>query len=141
MQFLQTKKLAYDQRKTTGGDTMKKNYIISRYSGTKREIKFNVRVARLIARKVLDEGFIPIVPHIYFTQFLDDRNHYERTKGITVALNLLRESDRATVVIIDGQISEGMKEEIKCANELGMTVQVLNYTKAGIKKLLRKSGV
>ena len=120
---------------------MKKNYIISRYSGTKREIKFNVRVARLIARKVLDEGFIPVVPHIYFTQFLDDRNHYERTKGITVALNLLRESDRATVVIIDGQISEGMREEIKCANELGMTVQVLNYTKAGIKKLLRKSGV
>lgn len=120
---------------------MKKNYIISRYSGTKREIKFNVRVARLIARKVLNEGFIPIVPHIYFTQFLDDRNYYEHKQGTEIALDLLRESDRATVVIIDGQISEGMKAEIECANELGMTVQVLNFTKAGIKKLLRKSGV
>ena len=118
---------------------MKTRYVISRYSGTKKEIKFNVRVARLIARMVLDDGFI--VPHIYFTQFLDDRNHYEHNKGTQIALDLLRESDCATLVIIDGQISEGMKAEIECANELRKTVQVMQFSKAGIKKLLRKSGV
>lgn len=120
---------------------MKTRYVISRYSGTKKEIKFNVRVARLIARMVLDDGYIPIVPHIYFTQFLDDRNHYEHNKGTQIALDLLREANSVTLVIIDGQISEGMKAEIKCANELGKTVQVMQFSKSGIKKLLRKSGV
>ena len=120
---------------------MKTRYIISRYSGTKKEIKFNVRVARLIARKVLDDGYIPIVPHIYFTQFLDDNNHYEHNKGTEIALDLLKLSDSAVVVMIDGGISDGMRAEMKCVSELGMPVKIMRLSKSGIKKLLRKSGV
>lgn len=120
---------------------MKTRYIISRYSGTKKEIRFNLRIARFTARKVLDKGYLPVAPHIYFTQFLDDRNYYEHTKGTQIALDLLKDCDCATVVIVDGYISEGMKAEIKCANELGKPIRIMHYSKPGIKKLLRKSGV
>ena len=120
---------------------MRKNYIISRYSGSKKETKFNVRVARFMAKKVLDEGFIPVVPHIYFTQFLDDRKQCERDKGVEIALGLLKGCDKATLVIVDGHISDGMKAELKCVNSLGMSVRVINYEKKELKKLLRKNGV
>lgn len=120
---------------------MRKNYIISRYSGTKREIRFNVRVARFMAKKVLDEGFIPVVPHIYFTQFLDDSEQCERDKGVEIALELLKECDKAIVVVVDGYISDGMKAELKCVNSLGIPVWVINYEKKELKKLLRKNGV
>ena len=120
---------------------MRKNYIISRYSGTKTETRFNVRVARFMAKKVLDEGFIPVVPHIYFTQFLDDRKQCERSKGVEIALDLLKECDKATVVIVYNYISDGMKAELKCVNSLGIPVRVINYKKIELKKLLRKNGV
>ena len=120
---------------------MKKKYVISRYSGTKKEVKFNVRVAKYIARLVLDDGSNPVVPHLFYPQFLDDMNYYERAKGRELALELLTECDSAIVVIIDGHISEGMKAEIKYIEEVGMPFTVLSFTKAEIKKLLREGGV
>lgn len=120
---------------------MKKKYIISRYSGTKREIKFNTRVARFMARLALDDGYMPIVPHIYFTQFLDDNNNDERRIGTKIGLDLLKKCDCATIVIIDGYISVGMAVEIDLANKLGIPTLTFDFTKAEIKKLLRECGV
>lgn len=120
---------------------MKKKYIISRYSGTKREVKFNTRVARVMAKLALDDGYMPVVPHIYFTQFLDDNNYYDHLKGTEIGLDLLAICDSATIVIIDGCISTGMAAEIDLTKKLGIPTITFEFTKAEIKKLLRESGV
>ena len=120
---------------------MKKRYVVSRYSGTRREIKFNVRVARYVARLVIKDGLMPVVPHIYFTQFLDDMNYYERKLGTEMGLELLKECDSALIVVIDGHISKGMKAEIKYIEEVGMPFNILSLTKAEMKALLREGGV
>lgn len=120
---------------------MKTRYVISRYSGTRREVKFNVRVARYMAKKLLNDGYLPVVPHIYFTQFLDDKNYYDHKKGTETAMDLLKVSNRAVVIIVDGIISEGMRAEIEYADELKIPYRVINYKKKELKKLLRKNGV
>lgn len=120
---------------------MKTRYVISRYSGTRRETRFNVRVARYMAKKLIDDGYMPVVPHIYFTQFLDDRNYYGRKQGTEAAMELLKNCNKAIVVIVDGVISEGMKEEIAYAIELNMPIRYVKYKKDELKKLLRKNGV
>lgn len=120
---------------------MEKKYVISRYSGTKKEIRFNVSVAKLIAKMVLESGFIPVVPHIYFTQFLDDRIPEERKKGTDIGIELLKECDRAVVVIVDGVISKGMEAEIQVCKELGKPLQILQYNTSGMKRLLKERGV
>lgn len=109
---------------------MKKVYIISRYRAKNRhEQEFNVAVARHFAKEVAEADMIPIVPHIYFTQFLNDENERERECGLGLGLFALRECDGFLLVIVDGVISEGMKAEIKEISRLGLPGQIVCLTR------------
>lgn len=62
------------------------------------------------------KNVIPLAPHTIFTQYLDDTKKDEREKGLKMGLELLKKCN---------EISEGMKEEIKLAKKLKITIQLM----------------
>lgn len=86
---------------------MKLVYILSPYSG---DIKTNVRNARFYSRFAVDQGFHPVTPHIYFTQFMDDSDPADREFAMQMNLHLLQECSE--VWVFGNYISPGMETEI-----------------------------
>ncbi len=86
---------------------MKKIYVCSPLRG---DIDKNIENARQYSRLVVKEGHIPVTPHIYFTQFLDDTNPEERKLGTEMGLTLLLGCHELWV--FGSIISEGMRNEI-----------------------------
>ena len=107
---------------------MKKIYVCSALRGG---IDENIQKARVYCEYVAKEhGHIPIAPHIYFTQFLDDNNDSEREFGINAGLSLLLECDE--LWYFGDQISRGMTDEICLAMNNDIKVQYIpehNYEK------------
>lgn len=86
---------------------MKKIFICSPLKGDMEE---NMRRAREYSREVILAGHMPITPHIYFTQFLDDNKLEERELGISMGRELLEICDEMWIY---GEPSEGMRGDIK----------------------------
>ena len=100
---------------------MKKIYVCSALRG---DIEENIKKARRYCEYVVKEfGFIPIAPHIYFTQFLDDDIVKEREFGIKAGLSLLSECDE--LWYFGDTISRGMTDEIKSAMTQGIPVKYI----------------
>ena len=95
---------------------MRKVYICSPYRGN---VERNVDDARRYCRMAVDDGFIPVAPHIYFTQFLDDSVENERKAGIEAGIQLMLECDEMWVF---GEPTEGMMKEIECARSHEMKI-------------------
>ena len=92
---------------------MHKVYIISRYRAfTKSEREFNRKVARHFCRQVVLEGKIPVAPHLFYTQFLNEDQAKERQIGLDIGMKELHEADEFLLIIIGGRISKGMRREI-----------------------------
>lgn len=92
---------------------MQKIYIVSRYAGkTKKEKKFNRKVTEYVARTIYDQGNIPVAPHLYFPEFLDDDNPIERETGMAMGHMLMDHCTSFIIVQVDGVISEGMAQDI-----------------------------
>ena len=91
-------------------------YICSPYKG---DVKRNKEYARILTRVAIEDGCVPITPHLYITEALDDEDPKERYVGLSVAMSLLRKCDR---IYIGGKygISEGMKAEIEEAGKLNL---------------------
>ncbi len=60
---------------------------------------------------LVDMGYIPIAPHVYFSQFMDDLNPEDRKKALEMNKKLLKFCDE--LWIFGDEITEGMKEEIE----------------------------
>lgn len=86
-------------------------------SPLKGDIKQNQVKAREYSRDCILQGHVPIAPHIYFTEFLNEEDHEERKLGIEAGLKLLKLCDE---IWIYGEPSEGMKMEIEEARRLGI---------------------
>lgn len=95
---------------------MKTVYICSPLRG---DIEQNVEAAKRYCREAVMKGVLPIAPHVYFTQFLDDTVPEERAAGMTMGLEMLRHCDEMWVY---GEPTEGMQAEIAEAGRLGMPV-------------------
>ena len=65
---------------------------------------------------------IPIAPHVYFTQFLDDTNPTERLLGMEAGIELLSMCDELWVYGLHNP-SEGMQAEIDYAKAHGITIR------------------
>ena len=89
----------------------------------KQEIAANIDRARRACRIVVALGMIPMAPHIYFTQFMDDTVEAERRRGMDFGLRWLEECDELWV--FGERISEGMAAEIAKAKELGKEIRNL----------------
>ena len=85
-------------------------YICSPYSGG---IDANVAAARRYCRFAVEQGYIPIAPHLLFPQFLDDNRLDERELGLFFGNALM--SKCLEVWVFGSRISSGMESEIKRA--------------------------
>lgn len=74
------------------------------------------------------QGYIPIAPHIYFTQFLNNDNEREKEKGMNFGLELLEKCDTVWIFSEYG-ISEGMEKEIRHAKDLNIPICYFNNDK------------
>lgn len=98
---------------------MKKIFICSAYSG---DIDCNIEKAKEYCRWAAVEcGVIPIAPHLFFPQFLDDNVEAERELGINMGLSLLKECSE--LLCFGDSITKGMKKEIDTAVQLGIPVR------------------
>lgn len=104
---------------------MKKIFVCSPLSGkTTQEVFNNITNAKNYCRMITNSGHLPIAPHTYFPQFLDDSKPKERDLGIKMGLELMQHCDEMWVFSFeDGhgnlKLSEGMKKEIEAWGKLG----------------------
>lgn len=96
-------------------------YICSPFSG---DIESNTLAARRYSRYAADRGFIPIAPHLLFTQFLDDSLPAERELGLFFGNVLM--SKCAEIWVFGSRISDGMKAEIKSAKWRSYRIRYFN---------------
>lgn len=106
---------------------MDKIYICSPYRG---DVKKNNENVKRYCRYNAWDG-IPIAPHLYFTQFLDDNSSGDRWRGIQWGLALLKECKEIRVYA--DEVTEGMIEEIKAAKELNIPIKFFNADMEEIK--------
>ena len=85
-------------------------YICSPLSG---DVEGNQEKARRYCRFAVEQGVIPVAPHIYFTQFMEDSDPDERSMALFMDLALL--SKCVELWVFGDVISEGMKAEIEWA--------------------------
>lgn len=88
-------------------------YICSPYRGDERE---NTLRAQYYCRFAVSKGYIPIAPHIYFTQFLADQKESERSVAIFMNLVLLGKCHE--LWCFGEKVSDGMQVELDKAKHL-----------------------
>lgn len=93
-------------------------YICSPYSG---DIERNTENARRYSRFAVDQHCLPITPHIYFTQFMNDTIPDERATALF--MNLVLMSKCAELWVFGDVISKGMKAEIDRAKRKHMKIR------------------
>lgn len=89
-------------------------FICSPYSD-KSTIKqaVNIANAKEYCRRAYGQGYLPIAPHLFFPQFLNDNDPIERKIGIGLGKQLLLKCSK--LWICGEHMTEGMSEEIEFA--------------------------
>ncbi|MCD8308909.1 MAG: hypothetical protein LUD19_03560 [Clostridia bacterium] len=102
-------------------------YICSPLKGDKlvplREaITRNLKNATAFCNAAIESYAVPICPHLYFSQFLDDLNSSERNLGMEMGVELLKKCDEMWVF---GKPSAGMRAEIEIAESLRIPINYI----------------
>lgn len=98
-------------------------YVCAAYSGTddyNRILKFG--------QYVINQGYIPIIPHTMLHGVLDDGNPTQRADGLEVGRRLLKTCDAVWVFGREKNISESMNSEIRLAGDFGIPVRYVDVT-------------
>ncbi|MCI6756489.1 MAG: DUF4406 domain-containing protein [Lachnospiraceae bacterium] len=106
-------------RNISGHPFMPVIYISSPYSG---DVEANVRNARRYCRFAVEQGYIPIAPHLLLPQFMLDSNPDEHDLAIFMDLVLL--SKCAELWVFGDWVSSGMETEISKAKRKRMTIRL-----------------
>ncbi|WP_322173931.1 DUF7768 domain-containing protein [Acutalibacter caecimuris] len=93
-------------------------YICSPLSGN---ITANQRNACRYCRFAVDSGCIPLAPHLYFPQFMNDGIMSERDLALFMDLVLLSKCDQLWV--FGDRVSKGMSIEIEKARRKGQPIR------------------
>lgn len=93
-------------------------YICSPLSGN---IAANQRNARRYCRFAVDGGYIPLAPHLYFPQFMDDGSGAERDLALFMDIVLLSKCDQLWV--FGDRVSKGVSIEIEKAKRKGQPIR------------------
>ena len=108
---------------------MKMVYICSPFrSDNKAEQYANVRAAQKYCRDAYKQNCIPVAPHLYLPQFLDDDTPAERDLALRIGLRLINYCSE--VWVHGDRISDGMRGEIDYASSTGKKII---YFKTGSK--------
>ena len=86
-------------------------YICSLYSG---DTEKNVKNAKRYSRFAVDRHYLPITPHIYFTQFMDDNIPAERDTAIF--MNWVLMSKCAELWVFGDTVSSGIVPDFQTAD-------------------------
>lgn len=120
----------------------KKIFVCSPYRPTskteecrKDELAANISRAKNACRILATLGFLPLAPHLYFTQFLKDKDAQERNTGMKLGMRWLEDADELWV--FGSTISEGMAAEIEKAHELDKPVRKLPEPGRVVELLLK----
>ena len=84
----------------------------------------NIERAKRYCRFVFSKGHIPFAPHVFFTQFLDEKIAEEREAGIRMGLCMLLNCSE--VWVFGNSITGGMEIEIAKAKKEGLTIRFFN---------------
>ena len=95
-------------------------YICSQY-GSRGDMITNLELAKAYCMAVIEEGKIPVCPHLFLAGVLNDEIPSQRAAGIKIGLELLKDCHELRVFSL---LSEGMKGEISAAKEQGIPVIV-----------------
>lgn len=109
---------------------MKKVYICSPYA-SQGDRKQNVANAIEYCRMAIMRGFIPIAPHVFYTQMLNDDIEAERAAGLAIGIELLKECEEIWVF---GPVKGGMIAEVQKAKEIGIEVLYVPVTFSPIRE-------
>ncbi len=93
-------------------------YICSPLSG---DIPANQKNARRYCRFAVDCGCIPLAPHLYFPQFMDDGSGAERDLALFMDIVLLSKCNEMWV--FGERVSKGMSIEIEKAKQKGQPIR------------------
>lgn len=93
-------------------------YICSPYRG---DVENNVRNAKRYSRFAVDEGYIPVTPHLLYPQFMDDKNKADRELAMHFNYVLLGKCKELWV--FGDVISSGMTREIDVAKRRRMKIR------------------
>jgi hypothetical protein len=96
---------------------MKKVFVCSPYRGN---IEENTKKAAFAARVICNCGHIPVVPHLYFPQFLDDNDQFERSRGIECGIELMKACEQLWLIGLE--ITQGMEYELEVARKIRIPV-------------------
>lgn len=112
-------------------DKSKLVYICSPYATG--DVQENVDRAREYCKLVLQEGFIPVAPHLLYPQFLCDEDEAERQQGLSCGLALLEVCAEVWVFGDPGR-SKGMQREIEYARKLKIPVLEFDALRPGAEE-------
>ena len=93
-------------------------YICSPLSG---DVDGNMEKARQYCRFALEQGQIPLAPHLMFPQFMDDDDAEERELAIFMGIVLMGKCSE--VWVFGESLSEGMRKEILIAKRRSQPVR------------------
>ena len=94
-------------------------YICSKYRG---DVETNIRNAQLYSRYAVEQGYIPIAPHLLLPQFVDEET--ERDLAIFLCFFLMTKC--AEVWVFGNERSEGMNAEIAYAAQKEKYIRFIN---------------
>ena len=79
----------------------------------------NIQAVRQICRELVEEGLLPIGPHIYLPQFVDENT--EREEALSMCTQLVELCDELRVY--GDRVTGGMFREIDHAARVGVAVR------------------
>lgn len=91
---------------------------VSAYSG---DVENNVRRARGYCRMAVDQGAIPIAPHLLFPQFMSEETERELAMFMDIAV-----LSHCKELWVFGEPTAGMQKEIVYAERKQMTIKYFN---------------
>lgn len=96
-------------------------YVASAYSG---DVTTNTEKAKQYCRFAMEQGQIPLAPHLMFPKFMNDDDPAERELAIFMDVILLGKCDELWV--FGDSISEGMAIEIEVAKKRRQPIRFFN---------------
>ena len=93
-------------------------YICSAYSG---DVEGNLIRARKYSRYAVDEGTIPIAPHLLFPQFMEEDTERDLAMFMDIAI-----LSKCRELWVFGELTAGMENEIAYAERKQMTIKYFN---------------
>ena len=101
-------------------------YICSAYSG---DVEKNIQRVRKYCRSAVEQGAVPVAPHLLFPQFMEERT--ERELAVRLDMELLARCDEIWVFRTEDGMSAGMRLELDMAEELGATIRFFDLKEVG----------